>query len=60
MSRSNKEGRDVDQLPTGSGLLDRAKKALQGRRRNIDEAVDAASEGTKPSKPKKKKTTGSY
>jgi hypothetical protein len=60
MSRSNKDSRDVDQLPLGSGLLDRAKKAFQGRKRSIDEAVDAASEGTKPSKPKKKKTMGSY
>lgn len=55
MSRSNKEEReqlkDAQHLPLGTGLLDRAKKSLGGRRRMLDEALGEAETG-KPSKKK--------
>lgn len=50
MGRSNKEQRDIDM---GSGLLSGAKKALQGRTRSIDDAVDEMSGAETPKKKKR-------
>ena len=55
MSRSNKEEReqidDIQHIPLGTGLLDRAKQSLGGRRKMLDEALEEAETGT----PRKKK-----
>ena len=55
MSRSNKEEReqlnDAQNLPLGSGLLDRAKKSMGSRKRMLNDALEEAETG----KPAKKK-----
>jgi hypothetical protein len=60
MSRSNKEEResldDAQHLPLGTGLLDRAKKSLKGRKSKMDEALEAAETGI----PVKKKLLDEY
>ncbi len=53
MAEKKEKKRSPKDAPLGSGMLDMARQLLMGRKRKIDNTIDAAVNGKRPEQSKK-------